>query len=235
MTLDEFFKKLSYTHLAELSISGEGSGQIVEAHQPKLITRANEGLVALYARFPLRIRTVEIETYASISEYYLRPEFALFSDSEETIKYIIDTEDVPFPNDVLMIESITDEDDYAVPLNDRNLAESWHLTGYDTLVIPSPADADRFRIRYRALPTEIQFGPQDLASVTVPIPRILEAALLAFVAGKIYGNMSMEGAMVKSQNFLDAYENECKIVEERNLLNSSINTTNLNPKLNGWP
>lgn len=236
MTLEELFKKLSYTHLSELSISGQGSGQVVEEHQPKLIQRANECLHALYARFPLRIRTIVLETYAAVNEYFLRPDFALFSGSMETYKYIIDTDDIPFPNDVLMIESVVDEDGELIAVNDANDDDSWHFTGYDSLSIDEPVTGDRFKIRYRAEPDEIPFGPYvDIKNTVIPIPRVLEAAMLAYIAGHTYGNMSMEGAMAKSQNFLDMFENECKIVEERNLLNSSMGNTNLKPQLNGWP
>lgn len=242
MILAELFKKISYTHLSELSISGEGSGQIIEAHHPKMIQRINECLLALYARFPLRIRTIVIETYAALNEYSLRPEYALFSGSLEFYKYIIDTNALRFPNDVLMIESIVDEDGEPIGLDDANDDKSWHTISYDTLSIDAPFSGERFKIRYRAMPDEIVFGPWDdvglvtgIKNQVIPIPRTLEAALLAFVAGHIYGNMSMEGALAKSQNFLDMYENECKIVEERNLLNSSPGNTNLKPQLNGWP
>lgn len=236
MTLADLFKKISYTHLSELSISGEGSGQIVEAHHPKVIQRINECLLALYARFPLSIRTLIIETYAEVNEYSLRPEYALNSGSSQEYKYIIDTALLPFPNDVLMIDSIVDEDGESIVLDDANEEESWHTISYDTMSIDAPFSGERFKIRYRAMPSEIAFGPwETIKTQVIPLPRVLEASLLAFVAGHIYGNMSMEGALAKSQNFLDMYENECKIVEERNLLNSSAGNTNLKPQLNGWP
>lgn len=236
MDLAASFKKLSYTHLAELAISGEGSGQVVEAQQPKLIQRINEGLLELYGRFPLRIRTLTLQTYALVNEYYLRPDYALFSGSSKEYKYIIDTNTVRFPNDLLMIESIVDANGEPVVFNDANNDDSWHITGYDSISIDSPLDDTLFKIRYRAMPDEIPFGPYEAIKATpIPLPRTLEAALLAFVAGKIYGNMSMEGAVAKSQNFFVEYENQCKIIEERNFLNSSFSNTNLKPQLNGWP
>ncbi len=235
MTLAEFFSKLSYSHLSELAISGNGSGQIVDADQPKIVQRINEGLLKFYARFPLRIKTLSLMTYAAVNEYYLRPDFALNSDSLEEYKYIIDTVLVPFPNDLLMIESIVDSDGDPVPLNDADDEDSWHTPSYDSITIDAPVTGDLFKIRYRAMPVEISLGPIEATEVTLPIPRILEAALLAYVAGQIYGNMSMEGAMAKSQHFLEMYEDECKIIEERNLLNSSYSNTNIKPQLNGWP
>lgn len=243
LTLADTFKKLSYTHLSELSISGMGSGQIPEAHRPKLIQRINEALVALYTRFPLRTKVVEILTYSTINEYVLAPEFSSYGDpdSEEEIRYIIDTEELPFPDDILMVESITGLDAegerYTAFLNDRNQSTSWYVMSQDpiTLYTDSPVADKSFWILYRALPDEIDLVPADPKAVRIRIPRTLEAALLAFVSGKIYGNMSMEGSLAKSQNFLDEYENECKIVEERNVLNSSEIPTNLSPKINGWP
>lgn len=234
MTLIEIFKKLSYSHLSELSIGGEGSGLIPDKHQPKIIQRINEGLIALYARFPLRIKTLDLQTYAAINEYHLHSDYATGSTADPLPEYLyILTEG--FADDILMIESIVDEDDEVVPLNDANDEDSWHVVGNHILSVNEPEDDLVYRIRYRAAPDEIEFGPPVPKTEVIPIPRILEAALIAYVAGQIYGNMSMEGALAKSQHFLDMYENECKIVEERDLLNSSPMFTNQKPKLNGWP
>lgn len=235
MKLADVFKKLSFSYLSELSISGEGSGQIVEEHRPKIIQRINEALLTLYTRFPLRVKTLTLETFSTVNEYYLRPEYAVTSDSVEAIRYIIDTEQMPFANDILMIENIVDVDGFSVPFGDAESECSWRLPQYDTIVIDAPIDATRFRIYYRAMPEEVPFGPLNPNNVEIRLPRILENALLAHVAGNVYGNMSMEGALAKSQNFLDTYENECKILEERNVLNTSIAHTNIKPKLNGWP
>lgn len=235
MTLDKVFQKLSYTHLSELAISGHGTGQIVDESQPLVIMRINEGLMALYARFALRRKTLTLRTYEAITEYFLRPEFALNSGSAEDPKYIIDTVSEPFPDDILMITDIINEDGETLAINDRNNEDSWHFNGFDALVLAEPEADKYFVIRYIVAPEEIDLGPGDPKLVEIVLPRVLEPALMAHVAGHIYGNMSMEGAMAKSQHFLDMYENECKIVEERNLFAFSISSTNTNPAINGWP
>lgn len=233
MNLLELFKKLSYTHLSELSIGGEGSGQVPEEHIPKLVQRNNEGLLAMYARFPLRIKTLTLQTYAAINEYYLLSENSV--SAAAPTPYIIDTVLSPFGDDILMIDSIVDAEGETVPFNDPNEETSWHITGYDSISIDAPEDDLLFKIRYRAKPDEIVYGPPTAETTIIPIPRILESALMCYIAGHIYGNMSMEGAMVKSQHFLDMYETYCQDVENRNLLNSSPGFTNQKPELRGWP
>ena len=235
MTLDDFIKTLSYTHLSELHLGGEGMGEIPAENLPKLFTRIDAGVLALHARFALRKKTLTLMVYDEVTDYVLAPDFAVSSASLEPYKYIVDTVLNPFPNDILMITDVLDDDKIWQPINDANMCNSWYRKSFDTLTANNLKAGDLYTIRYNSVPPKIGFGRVDMKQVRVDIPRTLEEALLCYVAGHVYGNMSMEGAMTKSQHFLDMYENECKILEERNLLTLSESNTNINPKINGWP
>lgn len=234
MNLRQCFQKLSYTHLSELPIVGEGSGEIPEEHYPKIIARVNEALLALHARFHLQRKKLTLQTFEGLEEYFLDSMHAVSENADPA--FIIDSVEKPFQNDILMILVIKDKEGCEVPLNDRVADCSWFTTRPDTLLIPNAEEGKQFSIWYSAAPEEITFGPGlSLSDTRIPLPRILEPALLAYIAGHIYGNMSMETAMVKSQHFLDMYEMECKTVEALNVLNTSITPTNDRIRENRWP
>lgn len=234
MKLGDFFKKLSYSYLSELAIGGSGSGQIPDPEKPKVLMRINEALIMLYTRFPLRMKILTLQTYAAVNEYVLSQENMIGATPAPAYPYITSS----FAGDILMLDSITDAEGNVIPVNDENEEESWHVVAndpYPVLNVVEPEDDATFVVRYRAMPPEVTLGPVVDKDTLIPVPRHLETALLAYVAGLIYGNMSIEGALAKSQNFLDMAENEMKIVEERNTLNTSPAFTNQKVKLNGWP
>lgn len=234
MKLGDFFKKLSYSYLSELAIGGSGSGQIPDSEKPKVLMRINEALIMLYTRFPLRMKILTLQTYAAVNEYVLSQENMVGAIPAPTYPYIISS----FTGDILMLDSITDAEGNVIPVNDENEEESWHVVAndpYPVLNVVEPEDGATFVVRYRAMPPEVTLGPAVDKDTLIPVPRHLETALLCYVAGLVYGNMSIEGGLAKSQNFLDMAENEMKIVEERNTLNTSPAFTNQKMKLNGWP
>lgn len=253
MNLTELLQKLSYGPLSELAIAGEGMGEVPIENIPKLIIPINDALTKLYARFTLAKETVILETVDGIYAYRLAARFAQLSGSDEPNKYLKDTVGHPFLDDVLQITDVLgnqaalptdpnyitqprlDENDYvALPLNDRNDRLSWHTTRYDTLSMDYPKTGDRYFIQYRAKHVPIPVVPADTDAIEILIPSTLEAALLAYVAKAIYGNMSMESALGKSRMHLAIYEEECAALEAKDAFSQFAESSNLKPQLRGW-
>lgn len=239
MNLPQLFKKLSVGVLRELSIAGEGTGIVPIGNQPKLLAAANEGLSAIYARFPLAERTLVLETYAGIYEYKLHPDFALSSASAEPIKYIVDNMGQVFDGNVLMITDVYDSAHHWLPLNDRNNIKSWHTKGNTGLVMDYPVTGERYFVGYRKAHPELPTDADELEQLTledieIVLPRELEPALMHFIASDIYGGMSMESSMAKSNKHLERYEAVCTFHELNNTFNGSVAETNMKPDLGGW-
>lgn len=236
MNLASIFQQLSYGHLSELAIGGTGSGSIPVAHIPKLTHRVDQALVALYTRFPLRIRALEIETVDGLFQYPLRVRHAQTSGIVEPVKFIKDSLANQFTGDVLKVHAIYDrqDKDRELPLNRRNDELSWFTSTFDTLQMGYPVTGNRYSVEYRARHDALEINPADPAAVEVAIPTELVPALLAHVAGNVYGGMSMEGATAKGQALLAEFENQCSMHEATNTWDQHHEPFRDPIKVGGW-
>lgn len=233
MKLSEVFQKLSFGHLRELAVAVAGS--INSDDQPTLCVATNTALIALYTRFPLMLRELELETVDGRFEYPLRRDFALTSGSAEPIKFIKDSAGNLFTGDVLKVVGIIDgTSGDPLPLNDRNHELSWFTAAYDVLRMGYPKTGDRYLVEYRAKHDDIPVVVSDPTQVEIAVPSVLETALLHHIAGTIYGGMSIEGALGKSQMHMAAYEAECGHHEQINTFDQWFAPSNLKPEIGGW-
>ena len=234
MNLAEWLQTLSVGPLEEQPIGGSGSGVVPVENIPKIVLRLNNALTALYTRFPLQIRQIVIATVDGRYNYPLEQRFAQTSASTEPVKFIQDTVAEPYLGDFLKLQAVYDALHAELPINDKNDPLSWHQTAYDTLTMDYPLTGTSFFVEYRAQHARIPLVPVDPTEITIRIPPALESALLHHVAGHLYGNMSMEGAMAKSQAHLLAYESECAFHEASNTFVSSTDSANRKPTVGGW-
>lgn len=235
MKLADILTKLSLGPLSEQAAFGTGAGSIDADKVPKLVFHIGQALVALYTRFPLRMRSLELETVDGLFEYPLQPRFAQSSTSTEINKFIKDSIADPFLGDVLKITAISEAGSCKeLPLNKRHDELSWFTPGYDTVRMGYPKTGDRYRIEYRARHPQLEPNPTDPAEVEIQLPDELVPALLAHVAGQVYGGMSMEGALGKSQGFLATYENECQMHESINTWDQHNEPFNTKFAERGW-
>jgi hypothetical protein len=219
MNFFELLQKLSYGPLAELAIGGTGSGSVPTENIPKLAHHTNDALIALHTRFPLRLKIIDLETVDGVFEYHLRRPFALTSGSTEINKYIKDSNLDPFLGDVLKVNNIVDAaTGFDVPLNKRGNELSWFVSGYDSLRMFYPVTGAIYKIEYRARHAALPVNPseQEQNDFQIQIPPELENALVAHIAAGVYGSMSMEGSLMKSQGFMATFENEVALQDNTN-------------------
>lgn len=236
MNFSELLQKLSYGPLAELAIGGTGSGTVPSENIPKLAHHTNNALIALHTRFPLRLKVLDLETVDGIYEYFLRRQFATSSGSTEINKYIKDSMLAPFTGDLLKINSISDANGCSLPLNQKGNELSWFTSGYDSLRMFYPVTGTVYKIEYRARHLALSVNPDNAEqeSFQLSIPPELEPALVAHIASGVYGSMSMEGALAKSQNFMATYENEVAIQENVNTWDQHHTAENAAFERGGW-
>ena len=108
MRLSELFEELSVGELSQLSMSNDGSGEIVEKYHNKLIVYINNSLLKLYTRFPLKTNELLVEQHEHITNYHLKRDFAQSADSDQPYRYISDLGGEPFKGGVLKILEVSD-------------------------------------------------------------------------------------------------------------------------------
>lgn len=234
MKLSELFQKLSYGELSNLSLSGEGSGIIIESAQPRIVLLINDALKDIYSRFNINERTLAIQSLDWKSFYVLRKEFAV-QDPTVGLKYIIDSPHDKFTDDLVKILSVTNEVGATLPLNDSEQWASVFTPKHDTLQLTHPGYSQMFAVTYQALHPEIRASGEGFLDQEIRIPTILETALRMKVALPIFSSMSGQEYSVKSQQLEAAYESRLVEIKQENLISDSVVPTNVKLMRRGFP
>ena len=229
MTLEEIFAGLSYGVLENLAISGEGSGGIPFQFEPKVIHHLNQSLIAIYGRFPLHEKEVQIRAYDNKALYPLK---RIYADSDATIvpqKFITDTVEEPFLEDVLKIMSVYSEDGDLVALNQDDPDCKVYTPTTNTIQLVEPVTGNSYFIIYRALHMKLVVG--DLAQ-EVELPEVLLPALYSHVGYQVFSGMGGQDNAAKAAEHLSTYETVCIEITDKDLVSSSGDsaTTKLNDR-----
>ena len=236
MKLSEVFEMLQYGELANVSMSGdidEPSGIRVEDY-PTLISHINLALTDLHTKFNLKEREVVIQQYDEISFYNLESKYAVSnSDSLEPIKYIIDSEDNLFNDDIIRINSIYDEGGNELPINDENADNSIYLNSYKRIQIVQPVSENSIFILYRANHNKLDSKNPDL-NAEVELPAYCIEALLSYVASRVHSQRTSQEAQATAVNLMSKYNMICTQLEEKNVLYNSPSNTNFKLGDRGW-
>lgn len=234
MLLSEIFDYLTNGELSQLSIGGFGDGGISATDQGKVIAGINMGLIKLYERFPIRTRELVLQMYDGITLYTLTSDFAVSNTgSAEDPKYIIDTAEKPFEDDILKITNVFNEEAYEHALNDVEEEYSVYTPESNILQIPFAIADVTMSVIYRAKPIVIALDVADPTAVEVDIPFQLLDALTAFIAYKVFApmNIGVEGGDTNS--YLTLFETLCAQSVVYGMMPND-NTANLRFDDGGW-
>jgi len=230
MFLSEVFEHLTYGELSQLFVGSEDDS-INESDYPKVISFINMAMIDLYKKFPLLEKEVLIDLDEAITNYLLTSMYTV-SSGTAPVKYIIDTVESPFENDILQISSVWDEDGESVPLNDLNKADSVFTPLFNSLQVPNSINETSLSVIYRAYPEKIDLTVNTLTTVETALPDQFMSPLLAYVGYRAHLGLPA-GDKAKSTEFLSSYYGMCKEIRELGTVNKD-NDTNLKLDTNGW-
>lgn len=233
MKISELYKTLSYGELSNLSIGMDGVGSILEDAKPRILHYANEGLTRLYGRFILKEKDVMIELVDHITNYHLLRMYAesYFDPEEVRYPYIKDLFNEPFTEDVIKILSVYNGVGHKLPLNDNERSDSLFTPTGKILQVPNPKTGVSLSVLYQAKHPELLPNDEDQ---DIHLPQVLEGALVAFIAYKVFSHMNTDVSTAKAQEHMSVYASVCDEVEQHDLVNSSISTTNSCFRKRGW-
>jgi len=217
MLLSDLFEQLTYGELSQLSITGNGT-RIDNEDYPKMVAHINLALSNLSTRFNMLQKEIIIQQYDHITDYYLRPQFAVNSGSSETYKYLVDTAEDPFLGDVVTVQEIYDELGTEVYIN-KNVLNSIYTPAFDTIQIPYPVSTNAISVIYRAKHRKLVVGSStDLETIEVNIPDFLIVPMSYFIASNLTGPIG-ESGLNESNNYINKYEKAIQIIEMQGLFN----------------
>jgi len=231
MQVSELFRRLSYGELSNLALSGEGSGEIVEAKRPQILQHANDALLRLHSRFFLREGNLLLQQCAGIRHYHLKPENALTTGTETRTHrlFILDSEHMPFRDDVIKIVTVRNHLGHEVTLNDPDGECSMFTPQPQVLQILRPAEGLLVGVDYQAR-HPVLAGLDD----EIDLPETLEKALTAYIGYLTYSAMNTDTSTAKAQEHLSVYEAVCAEVTGMDLVSSSRSSTNTRFAKGGW-
>lgn len=236
MRLQEVFEQLSDGEFSQLSVGGEAAGVINESNQAKVVNHVNLGLTALYARFNLKENQLVLAMQSDREVYRLNSSFAVNARrSQELVRYILDTVDEPFTDDIIKVESVLDEEGEPLGLNDDSDELSLTTPTALTLRVPADLKTQELKVMYRAKHPKIVVGLGyfDPARVEVALPETHLTALLYFVASRVHNPVGMVNEFNAGNNYLSKYEMECQALEGKGL-QVDVGQTNTRLRRNGW-
>ena len=213
---------------------GELQNVYTEEKLPQLISFINLGLIQIYSKLPIIEKQVTIQEYPQISLYKLSSMYARHNHlSKVKHKYILDTPDNPFTDDVLFITGICDENGFAIPLNDEHHRRSVFISSYDTIQIPNANENEAVFVIYRAKPRCINPETKNL-NQEIELPDYLLEALTAFVGFKAHQAIGGQEGLAASQAFYQRFTELINQAITDNIAGDGVLPTNIKPRMRGY-
>lgn len=240
MKVSDLFSKLSLGELNGLAMALDGSGNIDELFQPKVLKHANDALTALYTRFPHKTDYVKIELQEDLHKYYLQAQFAA-SDTDvgnTNPRYILDSAEEPFDPRVSKIISISDSDaecwrDEEILINDPSHGTAVKKISFDGFYVKEPVAENVYMVEYQCLhPILSEEEPDEDADIF--LAPVLYEALTARIASSIYAGIGNEDAIAKSVSYGNIYEGICIRAEADDTLQMSSSNNHDKLREGGW-
>lgn len=246
MKLQEIFDHLGAGEFSQLSIGGKDAGVLNESNWANVIGHVNLALTALFKRFTLKEGRLVLQLRNDRTLYKLSSTFAVNARRGDPVRYILDTPDDRFVDDIIKVEKVLTDDEYELGLNDAS--DQYSVTTPTALslrvpqdLIDKPSDLPEalktvnLTIVYRANhPKIVQgLGYFDPNRVEVQLPDTHLEALLYYVAGRVQNPVGMTNEFNASNNYMARFEAACQELEGKGL-QVDQGETNMRLVRNGW-
>lgn len=232
MLLSDFFQSLSFNEFANLSLSSEGSGQISVDKVPRIISNINDALLDLCARFILFEKELVVQSIIAQTLYPLRVEYAVTNATSTEEKYIIDTPEEPFTDDIITITYVKNEVGHKLPLNDDHDFFSVFTPQFDTVQLTHTGFSQAYFIGYQAQHPVLDVNG-DLTQ-KIEIPNVMATVLRYKVAAIVFSGMAGQEYTNKVQELDSKYEAGCALLKERGLVDGLETDSNNKLHLRGF-
>lgn len=233
MKLKDFLTNIAITDLQGSPFIERGDYKISEKDLPRVISYLNQGLEYFSANYLIKTNRVVIKLKNGITKYYLDSSHAYSTSGSIHTKYICDTLDNPFQDDVLLITDIQGSRGTHFSINDRYNYPNVELLEYNCIELEQFYGEEYLIVSYVAKhPTISLTEPRD-SNVDIRIPSSYIVPLQTYVACLLY--QSMGGGHIQESNAL--FAKFSTLMEKINLsgIGSVPNLeTNIKPELGGW-
>lgn len=209
-TLQNYLDSLALNYFNNTSLVSEETGSIRESAITTCIAGLNAGILSIYSRVTLELKTVYIEPVAGITQYQLKRvhthraknEYDLENDPND-IGY------VPYPYPVYIKENVDLLEDDILTIKDIK-------TDKDIIIYPQKTAVDSFIIDWDKHKTDSVSVSYRSKGVTIPYdadgdyiiqcPEIAVTALECFIAQQVLLSVGTETANFAARQYIGKYE-----------------------------
>jgi len=243
ITLHDILTDLTYGEFAHLNLGRFRPEEQESEPDPKsyaqLSSWVNLGLKAIYSKFWLAKEELTLTLDSTIDTYVLSFDYAASNGaSSQPVKYITDTGADPFPDNVLKIEEVWDDDATVTSLmqlflNDTSEDLSLFTPSYRSLKIILPTEYTTLTVKYRAAHEKIVYAADmDPADIEIVIPHPLHEALLWYIASRGFASLGGDQG-AEGNDYYRKYEARVQSVKDWGF-EISNETQNWRFRDNGW-
>lgn len=195
MNIGELFSNLTYGELSTSSIGGKSRGGIADKDRPEMMNHVNFALTRLYTDLPLKTKALTLLIDGVTSIYFLQSRH-LVSGHANTSRYLSDSRDDPFTDDIILVSEIKGVDGNVLyrnsgPGNEGVVYSPTQLT----VQYPSGKLGDHLDILYQARHPKL---PDDTSNdYVLELPEAYIPCLGSAIAARALTNNSSKGAIGK--------------------------------------
>lgn len=203
--------------------------QITQLNSTKLMRCINSALTALYTRFALLTKEVVVNQLGYITHYRLNSLHSVINNQSKEVKYILDSPNDKFNDDIIRIEAVYDECGVKFSLNNTTDCRVALTPAMDVIEIPNPVQDMKLFVIYRAKHPTI-----ERVTDTILLPPHFVPALCVYVAHRVYSAGTTQEHMALSQQMLQQYEMMCTEYQLNGVVNEDDGESPLMFARGGW-
>lgn len=234
MKLSEFLQNIALGELESSKLVEMGGWEIQPKYYPKVINALNQALDYFYSVFPLKENQLILRLIPNITRYYLDSDYA-DSNPQAKLKYIADTVNNPYENDVLQIEAVFNEKGESLSINDPFTFTGVSTPEYnciqvlDTILNTCKYLTVLYKAKHKRIP--LNANPDN---VEVSIPSSFEGALQTYVASLIYMFTHGEDNKMLSNSLFAKFKTQVEELKAQGIGYKPMHGINIKPILGGW-
>jgi hypothetical protein len=227
MKLLDVYNQLAYGELRQVVLGtgaiGNGVDGIPSDAYAKILPFVTLGLTEIHKRFNLREREIKIALQTGQVSYVITRDYAVSNISgRAAVKYLLDTTEDPFQEDLMKIERIygvLNKKPYEIPLNEIDDPSSIRTNSFNMLLIPdNQTDAPwlkettQLRVVYRADHPVIKTMIANASPLTTEIylPNTHLMPLIWFIASRATNPNGITGEFHEGNNYHMKFEASVK-------------------------
>jgi len=211
MRLVELLDFLRYSDIRSFNLTQDKSYELKEEAYPVIGACLNRAIRKIHTDFNLRQREVIIQVRQEIDRYYLRSHHAITNDDPGYAKYLIDTRELPFRDDLVQVLRVRDEYGRDYTINTIGSPHNVMLPEYDCIEVPVDETEPALSVIYQAHCGYIDVTQKNQE---IYIPTYVEEAVQLYLMYLIANTQANQVDQQKAQFLLMRYKDE--IIELKN-------------------